>query len=302
MTTSTDPTRAHRPLTTSEERVTLVAGGDAASSAAARWVARRSRSHPVVVTLVATGDEVADGLRVERTAETLRVVAPQLEVLMPVDPSGGNRVVRAAEDCDLLVLGSDRATALGRHLPPRGPARLAEQVTCPVVLVPTGWQPGRGPVVVGAEGDHSDDAAVRFAVAEAESLDRELVMVHAWRLSEGVTPVFAFALDTAPIRAEHEAKLSMLADTVRARYPSLRLTTALVHGEAPAVLVDRAATAELVVVGSHGWSRVDRVLLHSAGRALARQPDCPVAVVPPHHPRHVDDEGAAHRAVRATGR
>lgn len=301
MTTSTDAARAQAPRATSEERVTLVAGGDTAAYAAARWVARRSRSHPLVVTLVGTDDEEADAERVERTAEALTVAAPEVPVLLPLDPSGGPRIVRAAEDCDLLVLGSNRVTALGRHLPPRGAVRLAEEATCPVVLVPSGWQPGGGPVIVGAEGDGSDDAALRFAVAEAESLDRELVMVHAWRLSQVVTPVFAFALDTSPVRDEHAARLAALADGVRARYPSLRLTTALVHGEAPAVLVDRAATAELVVVGTHSWSRVDRILLHSTGRALARQPDCPVAIVPPRHHRDVDPD-AAHPASGRTGR
>ena len=284
MTTSTDAARVRSPRAMSEERVTLVAGGDTAAYAAASWVARRSRSHPLVVTLVGTDDEEADGGRVDRTAEALHVAAPELQVLRPLDTSGEPGIVRAAEDCDLLVLGRNRATALGRHLPSSGSVRLAEEVACPVVLVPSGWQPGGGPIVVGTEGDGSDDAAVRFAVAEAESLQRELVLVHAWRLSQVVTPVFAFALDTSPVRDEHAAKLAALADAVRARYPSLRLTTALVHGEAPEALVGRAATSELVVVGSHGRSRVDRVLLHSVGRALARQAECPVAIVPPHHP------------------
>jgi nucleotide-binding universal stress UspA family protein len=302
MTTSTDAGRAPAPRATGEERVTLVAGGDTAGYAAARWVARRSRSHPLVVTLVRTDDEGADGERVDRTAEALRIAAPELQVLMPLDTTGEHRIVRAAEDCDLLVLGSNRATALGRHLPPSGAVRLAQEVACPVVLVPSGWQPGGGPIVVGTEGDGSDDAAVRFAVAEAESLPRELVMVHAWLLSPVVTPVFAFALDTTPVREEHAARLTALADTVRARYPSLRLTTALVQGAPPEALVRRAATAELVVVGSHGLSRVDRVLLHSVGRALVRQSDCPVAIVPPHHRRAADTPDAAHRTSRAVRR
>jgi nucleotide-binding universal stress UspA family protein len=166
-------------------------------------------------------------------------------------------------------------------LPPTLAVHLAEEAPCPVVLVPRGWTPGTGPVVAGATDDGTDAAALAFAADEAETLGRPLRLVHVWRISQVVTPMFTWALDSSPLRAEHAARLARCEAGVKDRRPGLEVSTELVHGEASVEVVSAGAGAELVVVGSHGWSRVDRVLLRSVGRALAERPPCPVAVVRP---------------------
>lgn len=287
MTTTAGTESVRRPAPRgSVERIVLLAGGDLAAYAAARWVGRRAAQHPVAVTLVATEREDVDGGRLDRTAEAVRNAAPDvpLDLLEPVDDLAHDVPIAAAE-ADLLVLGTNRVTAVRRRLPPSASVRLAEAVRCPAVLVPSDWQPTLLPVVAGVALDRGDAAALRFAVAEAESLDRELVLQHTWHLSDVVTPVFAFALDESPIRAEHAERLEDVAGQLRREYPSLRLSTELVHGEARAVLPQRGGTAELVVIGSHGRSSVDRVLLGSVGRSLAERPPCPVAIVPPRYGR-----------------
>jgi nucleotide-binding universal stress UspA family protein len=287
MSTTTDTSRSGTtPPQDRPERVVLVAGGDLAGYAAARWVARRAALHPIDVTLVATEQPGIDGGRAERAAEVLRDAVPGVQVRWPSsDADGGDGIVRAAEGCDLLVLGTDRVSPLRRHLPPTLTVRVAEAARCPVVLVPSDWQPGTGPVVAGVALDRSDEAALRFAVAEAASLRRELVLVHTWHLSDVVTPVFAFALDESPVRAEHAARLDELARRTREDAPSLQVTPALVHGEARRAMVERGEGADVVVVGSHGRSSIERVLLGSVGRALAERPPCPVAIVPPRYAR-----------------
>lgn len=290
MTDTTSARSSADELQRGVERILLLAGGDLAAYAAARWVARRAGQHPVEVALVGSEDERVDPGRVERTAEVVRRSAPAAAI-RDVEPSGDGRdaVVRAAQEADLAVLGTNRVTALARMLPPTASVRIAEAVGCPVVLVPSGWQPRTAPVVLGVALDGSDAAAIRFASAEAHGLQRDLVLLHVWHLSDVVTPVFAFALDESPIRAEHATRLATLQDRIRHENPSLTVTTELVHGEARKVLPARGQQAELVVVGSHSRSSAEKMLLGSVGRALAERPACPVAIVPP---------GYGHRPTR----
>jgi len=286
MTTTTDRAPAAGTATdVGRERIVLAAGGDLAAYAAARWVARRAGQHPIDLTLVATDDEGIDGERIDRTADVLRDAVPDWETRILVSGGGRHAVVEAARHCDLLVLGSNRVSALARRLPSTTSVQIAEEARCPVVLVPSGWEPGAGRIVVGVSLDGSDEAALRFAIAEADALRRELAIVHVWHLSDVVTPVFAFALDESPIRAEHAARLEALLGRVRAANPSLRVIAELVHGEARTQLERHGTGAELVVVGSHGRSSIERILLGSVERYLAERPPGPVAFVPPRYLR-----------------
>jgi nucleotide-binding universal stress UspA family protein len=273
--------RARHPAAEERERVLLVAGGDAATAAAARWVARRADRRALDVVLIAVPDaRHADSL--ERTAAVLRAAAPALRPALLAAAGDPRRAFAAASvDADLLVVGTNRVTPFAHVLPPTLAVHLAEAASCPVVLVPRDWESGPGPVVVGATDDGTDAAALRFAAEEAVALGRPLHVVHVWRLSQVVTPVFVWALDTNPVRAAHAERLARVVARVRTAHPGLEVTTELVHGEASVEVVSAGAGAELVVVGSHGWSGVDRVLLRSVGRALAERPPCPVAVVRP---------------------
>lgn len=272
-----------RPASSSPrpERVMLVAGGDDASLSAADWVARRARQRRIEVSLVSVPDTThADGLR--RVQQHLHRIAPDVStagVQIPGPPA--RAFVEAASRQDLLVVGTNRVPPFAHMLPPTLAVHLAEAAQGPVVLVPRGWTEGTGPIVAGATGDGTDSGALSFAAAEAEALGRPLHLVHVWRMSEVVTPVLPWAIDASPLRADHAARLDAIATGIRREFPQLEVTTALVHGEASVEVVHAGAGAELVVVGSHGWSPVDRVLLRSVGRALARRPPCTVAVVPP---------------------
>ncbi|GAA2753951.1 universal stress protein [Amnibacterium kyonggiense] len=282
---SAAPAANAAPPPATAERVLLVAGGDAAAFAAARWVARRAQQHPIAVTLVAVpDDEHVDP--VERTATVLRGAAPHLPLTVRM-PRGPIRSVLSgvASRQDLVVLGTNRVTAMTHVLPPTLAVRLAESVRRPVVLVPRGWQDDGGDVVVGVVDDGSDGDAIDFAVQEASATGRCLRLAHVWRLSAVVTPVFPAAIDAAPIRDEHRRLLDRVADRVRAAAPALEVSTTLVHGEPNVDVVRSGVGASLVVVGSHEYSAVDRVLLRSVGRALAERPPCPVAIVPPRRTR-----------------
>jgi nucleotide-binding universal stress UspA family protein len=280
------------------ERVLLATDGGLAGVAAIRWLAERGHDRALEVDVVEVVDadpadvtgrsaaRRADATRATEQAKVLLMhlaprVAAQAEVLLG-DPIPTLR--RRAGGADIVVVGTNRAARGTPHLTASFATRLASGCSCPVVVVPRGWETSAGPVVVGAEGDGSDAAALDFAAAEAEALHRHLVLVHAWRLaaiaaSESVTDV-----DTKAVEQAASARLSDVAEDVRRAHPGVQVAPVLGHDEPVHALVRAERGAAMVVVGTHGLTAVDRLLLKSVSREVMERPTCPIVVVPPVEP------------------
>lgn len=136
------------------------------------------------------------------------------------------------------------------------------------------------------------DASVRplaYAAAFARWYDARLTVLH-------VVPTF----DPMQVRS------GSLGDPVRIMYPmpreevldelrraldaagiaTLDVTLAAEAGDAVATIVDRAVVipADLLVMGTHGRSGFDRLLLGSVTEKVLRKAPCPILTVPPHAP------------------
>jgi len=273
------------------ERVLLATDGGLAGLSAMRWIADRAGTHALEVTALDVVD-VADvpgwdaGRRhwtadraVQQVTDYLRTAAASVVCTASVvagDPS--TRITAAAEDADLLVLGTNRV-GMSQHLVASFSTKVAQAATCPTVVVPRGWERSDGPVVLGVEGDGSDDGALDFAAREAEALGRYLVMVHAWELT-GTPPAFATDLDRRAAETAASGRLSAAMDRAATRYPRVRVAPLLEHEAPVAALVRAEQGASLIVVGSHGLSRIDRHLSASVSRAVLERPTCPVVIVP----------------------
>jgi nucleotide-binding universal stress UspA family protein len=111
-----------------------------------------------------------------------------------------------------------------------------------------------------------------------------------------VTAAFADAQQRrAPLRVLHtlhgffrdrvtgrDAAADALVDQLapwRVQYPQVPIKVQLVHGQPVDELLRAAATADLVVVGTHGRSAPARLLLGSTSRAVVRYGPCLVMVV-----------------------
>jgi nucleotide-binding universal stress UspA family protein len=221
-----------------------------------------------------------------------RVVAAARSVLERSAPSarvsttvawGDPRSVfsRASEDRDLLVVGSNRTGRLSSLLGSTFPMKLVEGAKCPVVVVPRNWQPGHGAVVAGVQGDGSDEAAVRFAAREAGILHRELRIVHSWSVPTVLGGEAPAPSDEAGVADTHDVALDRVLTEARTAHPGLEVRGVLAEGEPAEVLAREATGEELLVVGSHGWTVMDRFFLGSISREVLTRPPCPVAVVRP---------------------
>ena len=138
-------------------------------------------------------------------------------------------------------------------------------------------------IVVGIDGSPEADAALRFALAEASLRGLQLRVVCAWepRASAYVGEAFAATPD-AFVAAEHHADDVLRAALERLPPHGVEVEAISIEGHPAAVLLDQAAEAELLVVGSHGRGTAKRILLGSVSHDLAHHTPCPLVIVPAH--------------------
>jgi len=220
----------------------------------------------------------------------VQAAAPSLRAVTEVSRAEAHHaLLRAAEDADLVVVGSRGLGGVRSILLGSVAQRIAAQAPCPVVVVPppTGREPAarRGRVVVGVDGSAHAAAALRFALVEAERLRAELVAVSAWQTPDSpLGPLPAPAADGGTDRTRQVERIRewLLRTVDEARTPLTRRVP--VRAEAPeahpaAALLDEGADADLVVVGSRGRGEIAGMLLGSVSRSVLHHAAVPVAVV-----------------------
>ncbi|MFG1798050.1 universal stress protein [Nocardia sp. NPDC049149] len=140
------------------------------------------------------------------------------------------------------------------------------------------------PVVVGIDGSHTADEALRWAAVDAVHHDAPLHIVHA----VGAPADFGPGVDFHRVDHDEYLKACAVRLTAARRFATaaaapvddLDIETFLVEAGPITTLRDRSKDARLLVVGSHGMGAFRRGLLGSVSTAMARHAQCPVAVVP----------------------
>ena len=143
-------------------------------------------------------------------------------------------------------------------------------------------------IVVGVDGSDASIEALRWAADEARLRATTLRAVHAWSFMP-MQPIGDPGMLAMPagdlagqLGAENEAarrSLEVALSEALGSEPDLELEQRLVEGDAGDALVAESATAELVVVGSHGRTGLKAALLGSVSRHVVSHAACPVVVV-----------------------
>lgn len=134
-------------------------------------------------------------------------------------------------------------------------------------------QPNVPTVVVGIDRSPASDTALAWAAAEAVRRGGHLILVRAMEVGELPFPTTGWD--------EEERTLAALAASVRDAHPCLKdVTSELAAGSAGPVLVERAADADLLVVGTHGRGLLSRAVLGSTSAYCAVHAAVPTTVVP----------------------
>jgi nucleotide-binding universal stress UspA family protein len=152
----------------------------------------------------------------------------------------------------------------------------------------------RDRIVVGVDG--SDDArrALRWAVAEAKLRGAVVEAIAAWSYPWVVAAPGA-VVPLEPLADQAADAYARLDEAIRGlgqEAEGVEITPIVSEGGPAAVLRDAAADAQMLVVGSRGVGRFERLLLGSVSGQLARHAPCTVVVVP----------SAAQVGADATGR
>jgi nucleotide-binding universal stress UspA family protein len=138
-------------------------------------------------------------------------------------------------------------------------------------------------LVAGVDGSPHGREALRFALSEAALRGARVVAVHAWSIppltTGGVAIIPAYDIVRDELRQAAAETLAREIESVASAAPAVTVDAEAPQGDAAGALVERAAGAELLVVGSRGRGSVAGVLLGSVSQALLNHAPCPVAVV-----------------------
>ena len=140
-------------------------------------------------------------------------------------------------------------------------------------------------VVVGVDGSDGADAALAWAARHAQLAGADLELVHAVALPSmaGIGWAVDASLEAGrllrALEVEGEKAVTRARRAMLDRHPQLTIRSEVVTGDPREVLLDRGASAYLLVVGSHGRGPVRSLLVGSVGAALARHATAPTVVV-----------------------
>ncbi|MFJ2032218.1 universal stress protein [Streptosporangium sp. NPDC087985] len=217
-----------------------------------------------------------------QAAERARAHAPTAEITTEIiDGAAAESIAAAAQDAQLIVVGSRGRGGFAGLLLGSVSRDLATRAPCPVVVAgpphPTGGRGGDAEIVAGVLGHPDQDPVLEFAFGEAALRGVALRAVHAWThpalRAPGDMQPLVIDLDSV---GQEEARL--LAESIggwRQKFPDVPLIEHVVHGHPAKALIDASESAGLVVVGAprRAWAPGSTV------HALLHHAHAPVAVV-----------------------
>ncbi|MFQ1002398.1 universal stress protein [Modestobacter sp. SSW1-42] len=132
-------------------------------------------------------------------------------------------------------------------------------------------------IVVAVDGSPSSQRALRWAVAQGAATGGEVHAVTAWHLPE--MQGWGTVLDDVDWAENARAVLEQAVTEALPPAEAERVHRHVREGRAAVVLLDAAADADLLVVGSRGHGGFSGMLLGSVSQHLVAHAPCPVVVV-----------------------
>ena len=268
--------------------------GSSSSEQALLWAAREARWRGTIMTIChawtpgyVSGPPGDDGAfdRAQRAGErsltqglrfARNVIGPGwAQPLLAAGPAARVLCEHSA-DADLVVVGARGQGGLPGMLLGSVGQQVCAHARGRVVVVRGHWHPAAeyfpGPVVVGADGSADANAAIAFAAEEA--------------MQRAVPVQIVCALADAPGGLGEAGRIQEAVDhdvtCLEKQHPELAILRQVTFGQPRAALLEAAAEAQLIVVGSRGRGGISGMLLGSVAQAIIHHSPCPVGVV---HPR-----------------
>jgi nucleotide-binding universal stress UspA family protein len=137
-------------------------------------------------------------------------------------------------------------------------------------------------IVVGVDGSEGSRRALRWAAEEAGLRQASLLVVTVWQYPVFTTiPAFGVMPPSEEMSREAEAGLrALLGEENLVGRDDLTVLESIMQGPAAPALLDAAADADLLVLGSRGHGGFKGLLLGSVSQACVAHAPCPVVIVP----------------------
>jgi nucleotide-binding universal stress UspA family protein len=279
----------------------IVVGVDGSASAlqAVGWAADEAALRHIPLRLVHSINISAAGListtevlnsegrrHLAEAQAAVREAHPQVDVEVDLQHADPVRVLveRSRHAC-LLVLGSRGLGGFRGILAGSTAVGLVTHGHCPVAVIrspaPSQAAPAYGAVVVGVDGSPASEAAIALAFDEASIRNADLVAVHTWvDFSDDYSYAYAhqFLVDWNQIETEEQELLAQRLAGWREKYPDVTVQRVVTRDRPVHHLLEQAAHAQLLIVGSRGRGGISGMLLGSTSQALIYHAPCPLIV------------------------
>jgi len=221
----------------------------------------------------------------ENWAGSVRSQKVTVETVLTYEPAAPS-IVEVAESrhADLLVVGTRGLTGLKRLILGTVASRIVRRATCPVVTIHAASARHWPVRTLLLPTDLSAPAACAAAAAAdllGDGAYRKVVVLHAYRLPVAFSakPALALRREMEQYVAETRAKLNAFAQPFRKRGVAVEI---VVEEGVPSQRISHYAerlNVDLIAMGTHGRSGVDRLLLGSTAERVLPVAFCPVLTV-----------------------
>ncbi|OIJ94641.1 universal stress protein [Streptomyces colonosanans] len=295
--------------------ITVGLDGSPESRAAAEWAAREAQLRGLPLKLVQVWEPMPEPVALAQilgaetrqywterfpreSAEGLRQRHPGLDVTTEqLTGRPAEALTRAAQDAELLVLGSRGLSGIGGFLVGSVGLAVVASTDHPVVLVRAGAQatdehktdaagiPSTAtpfhPVVLGLDIGEPDETLIGFAFDAAARRKAPLRVVHGWN----PPPYFAYGmpLDAGTHQSLAQGDATALTRVLRPwreKFPDVEVVEESHFGSPATLLIDASREASLVVVGRRIRRAAIGVHVGPFTHAVLHHATAPVAVVP----------------------
>lgn len=197
-------------------------------------------------------------------------------------------LIAESDNARLVVLGSRGLGGFTGIVVGSTAIALVAHAHCPVAVIreraAADTVQTDGPVVVGVDGSPASESALAMAFDEASVRGAELVAVHTWiELPSDQAYAYAhqFFDNWAALETREEEVLAERLAGWQEKYPDVTVRRVVTRDPPVRGLLDRAAHAQLLVVGSRGHGGIRGMALGSTSQALIYHATCPLLIVRP---------------------
>ncbi|MEU4650347.1 universal stress protein [Nocardia fluminea] len=286
----------------SARQVLAAVDGSANSYQAAAWAAAEAALHNLPLHILTSGaiqtgfgpgmslgEADLEWLRVDaervvgEAERVARAAVPDEDLTITTEVSfelAAPLLIQRSSSARMLVVGSRGLGAFQRGLLGSVSRAAAQHAHCPVAVIHgvAALDPvsSARPVLVGVDCSSNSVPAIEVAFDEASRRKVELVAVHAFSdASELDLPAFGWEMG----RQSAEADLAEALAGHTEQYPDVPVRRIVVANRPVRTLLDESASAQLLVVGSHGRGGFSSMLLGSTSNALLHSVEIPTIVV-----------------------